>query len=80
MGLYNTEHRHSSIRFVTPSERHAGHDSAVLAKRHALYREAQARHPERWSQGTRNWTPIGAVYLNPDPDTRSDPAAIIDAA
>jgi putative transposase len=77
---YNTEHRHSAIRFVTPSERHTGHDSEVLAKRHAIYQQAQVRHPERWSQGTRNWTPIGAVYLNPEPELGSIPAALVKAA
>ena len=30
---YNHEHRHSAIRFVTPAERHAGLDSALLQKR-----------------------------------------------
>jgi hypothetical protein len=27
---YNDEHRHSGIRFVTPSARHVGHDRAIL--------------------------------------------------
>ena len=27
---YNHVHRHSRIRFVTPAERHAGHDTAIL--------------------------------------------------
>ncbi|MEB8603255.1 hypothetical protein OW715_01300 [Acidithiobacillus ferriphilus] len=26
---------------------------------------AKARNPARWSGGTRNWTPVGAVDLNP---------------
>jgi len=28
-----------------------------------------ARHPARWSRDTRNWTPIGAVTLNPERDS-----------
>jgi len=63
---YNHEHRHSRIRFVTPSERHRGDDHAVLARRHALYQQARAANPARWSGNTRNWAPIGAVMLNPD--------------
>ncbi|MGA1564415.1 MAG: IS3 family transposase [Pontimonas sp.] len=63
---YNHEHRHSGIRYVTPAQRHAGEDSVVLAGRHAVYTEARARHPGRWSKSTRNWTPIGAVALNPE--------------
>uniref|UniRef100_E6QV37 Transposase of ISCARN105, IS3 family IS3 group,ORFB n=1 Tax=mine drainage metagenome TaxID=410659 RepID=E6QV37_9ZZZZ len=62
---YNHEHRHSRIRFVTPAQRHRGEDHALLAKRHALYEAAKARNPARWSGGTRNWTPVGAVDLNP---------------
>jgi transposase InsO family protein len=63
---YNHEHRHSAIRFVTPGERHAGLDTALLSRRAAVYEAAKARHPERWSGATRNWQPIDIVYLNPD--------------
>lgn len=63
---YNNEHRHSRIRFVTPAERHRGHDHEVLARRHELYQQARSEHPERWSGNTRNWQPVGAVMLNPD--------------
>ena len=62
---YNHEHRHSRIRFVTPAQRHRGEDHALLAKRHGLYKAAKARNPTRWSGRTRNWTPVGAVDLNP---------------
>ena len=69
---YNHEHRHSAIRFVTPHQRHTGHDRELLNRRHALYLEARARRPERWRGRTRNWTPIGSVWLNP-PNTRRRP-------
>ncbi len=70
---YNHEHRHGGIRYVTPDQRHRGEDAAILERRHALYQQARARHPERWSGNTRNWAPIGAVTLNPEtPDTPSD--------
>ena len=63
---YNHEHRHSRIRYVTPVERHQGQDYTLLAKRHVLYQQARAQHPERWSGDTRNWMPVGAVSLNPE--------------
>jgi putative transposase len=63
---YNHEHRHSGIRYVSPAQRHAGHDGGILAARHELYCQARQRNPRRWSRGTRNWTPIGAVTLNPE--------------
>ena len=62
---YNSEHRHSAIAFVTPEQRHNGTDTAVLAQRQALYEQAKAAHPERWSGATRDWSPPGAVTLNP---------------
>jgi putative transposase len=66
---YNVEHRHSGIRYVSPEQRHAGDDHAILAARHALYTEARKRNPARWSGNTRNWAPIGTVTLNPERDS-----------
>lgn len=63
---YNHEHLHSAIKFVTPAQRHAGDDTAILAKRHQVYQTAKAKYPERWSGNTRNWEPIQKVLLNPD--------------
>ncbi len=65
---YNVEHRHSGIRYVSPQQRHAGDDQAILAARHALYTEARQRNPQRWSGNTRDWSHIGAVTLNPERD------------
>jgi transposase InsO family protein len=65
---YNEQHRHSGIRYVTPAQRHAGQDGRVLAARHAVYQDARQRNPQRWSGSTRNWTPVGAVTLNPERD------------
>lgn len=62
---YNEEHRHSGIRYVTPSQRHRGEDKSILMKRDAVYRTVQLSHPERWSGKTRNWQPVGAV-MNPE--------------
>ena len=64
---YNSEHRHSAIRFVTPDQRHAGADLAILARRRRLYERAQRRTPARWSRAIRNWAPVAAVVLNPEP-------------
>lgn len=66
---YNFDHRHSGIRYVSPAQRHAGHDHAILAARHALYTKARERNPARWSGNTRNGSPIGAVTLNPERDS-----------
>jgi hypothetical protein len=63
---YNTEHRHSAIRFVTPDARHRGKDRDALGRRHEIYQAARARNPARWSGRTRNWDPVGSVWLNPE--------------
>lgn len=62
---YNTVHRHSALRFVTPHQRHYGHDRDLLARRHQIYQQARTSHPERWSGPTRDWTPVATVTLNP---------------
>jgi len=63
---YNHEHRHSAIRFVTPAQRHAGLDGALLDHRKAVYEAARACHPQRWRGPTRNWQGVQTVHLNPN--------------
>jgi transposase InsO family protein len=72
---YNTQHLHSDIRFVTPEQRHARKDLAILAQRERVYEKARARRPERWSRATRNWTPIEVVVLNPQSGSQAEHAA-----
>ena len=49
-----------------PSQRHVKKDVALLARRQEIYERARAQHPHRWSGPTRNWEPVGEVWLNPD--------------
>lgn len=63
---YNTQHLHSSIRFVKPADRHTGRDVAILAARQAVYEAARTERPDRWSGPIRNWEPIKDVRLNPE--------------
>lgn len=63
---YNHDHRHSGIRYVSPAQRHAGEDQAILSRRHELYVNARAANPRRWTRHTRNWQPAAAVTLNPE--------------
>ena len=64
--FYNNEHRHSSIRFVTPAQRHEQRDQEILKHRKQVYTKAREANPTRWSGGIRNWEPVGAVALNPE--------------
>jgi len=63
---YNTEHKHSGLKFTTPEQRHTGEATAILEHRQQVYREARARHPNRWSGDIRNWVLPEKVWLNPE--------------
>jgi putative transposase len=69
---YNTEHRHSAIRYVTPDERHSGRENQILANRRRVYERARQRHPDRWTKAIRNWSPIETVSLNPKPRAKEE--------
>jgi hypothetical protein len=59
------EHRHSSLRFVTPTQRHRGEDQARLERCKALYEAARTAHPERGSRNIRRGDLIESVSLHP---------------
>ena len=63
---YNEEHKHSSLKFVTPGQRHRGEDFRILAQREELYAASRAANPSRWSGQTRNWQRPETMTLNPD--------------
>jgi putative transposase len=50
---YNHRHRHSSIKFVTPHQRHSG---------------AATANPTRWSRITRCWRQPAKVWINKPPE------------
>ncbi len=75
---YNDEHLHSSIKFVTPSQRHSGKDAEILAHRKRIYQEAKMQRPERWRGDIKNWDLVTEVHLNPEKqkvDNRENQAA-----
>lgn len=78
---YNNEHLHSSIKFVTPADRHAGFDVAKLARRKCVYEQARRATPNRWSGPTRNWQRLEEVTLNPRRrgTSTATPVAVINA-
>ena len=62
---YNDEHRHSAIRYLTPAQRHDLKGEEILGRRKQVYERAKRRRPSRWTGHTRDWTPVGAVSINP---------------
>lgn len=61
---YNHEHKHRNLKFVSPAERHCGDDQAIFRRRTAVYEQARAQHPLRWSRGIRHWSLSSEVWLN----------------
>jgi len=63
---YNTQHLHSSLKFVTPEQKHADEDVKILANRKTVYEQAKRENPLRWIGGKiRDWTPVTHTHLNP---------------
>ena len=61
---YNYHHKHSSIKFVTPIQRHNGEAERNIQQRKELYQQAKEKNPECWSGNTRNWELAEEVHLN----------------
>ena len=65
---YNTEHKHSGLKFMTPQQRHCGETDHVMDNRKTVYEAARASNPRRWSRGIRDWNLPKSVWLNPERD------------
>ncbi len=65
---YNSEHRHSGLKFLTPNQRHLGLSEEIFEKRKQVYEVAKTKNPSRWSGETRNWRLNKKVWLNPEKD------------
>ena len=74
---YNEQHRHSGIRFVTPSQRHSGEAHAICRHRARVYEQARQRHPRRWGRSNRCWRQPEVVWINPPPSENASEAARI---
>nr|WP_274038408.1 IS3 family transposase [Thalassomonas viridans] len=70
VGWYNEEHKHSRIKFVTPSQRHQGLDGTILADRRKVLEAARTKRPQRWSGEIQNLDQVGAVTLNPEREVK----------
>lgn len=62
---YNTEHRHSSIGFVTPHQRRYGLDHEIFARRNQTLMQAYERNPARFRRGPKLSSHQSTVVLNP---------------
>jgi putative transposase len=55
---------HSGIRYVTPAQRHAEEDVAILAARHQTYLQIREYNHPCGSENARKCSPIGTITLN----------------
>ena len=65
---------------MTPAERHAGEDQALLQQRIAVYEAARAENPQRWSGKTRDWGRVNIVHLNPEKLPAAEPVLVKEKA
>ena len=86
---YNSEHRHSGIKYVTPNQRHFGEANEICANRQQTYERAFQENPRRWSRPPRSWKQPEVVKINysrPEKDACANrwvcytPVAVADAA
>jgi len=77
---YNGVHRHGSIGFVTPEQRHTGEDVTILAARKQLYAREKAANPSRWSGTARTWKAPTIVWLNPEKDEAANESVVKESA
>lgn len=66
---YNHEHRHSTLRYVTPGHSHNGEVKGILAQRREVFESAKQRHLERWSGAIRKLSLPEVAHLNPERDS-----------
>jgi len=49
---------------VTPAQRHARLDRALLEERSLVYERGRQENPQRWSGQARQWAHVDTVHLN----------------
>lgn len=59
------KHLHSRINFIPPYQRHYDLGENIMEKRIETYEKAREKHPERWTNGIRDWSLPNYVTLNP---------------
>jgi putative transposase len=71
-GWYNTEHRHSSLSYLTPADVHYGRGAAILAQREEVLRAAFERLSHRFKGRVPNAGSLPkGVWINP-PESPSE--------
>ena len=66
LNYYNFEHKHRSLNFVTPDQKHTSKDVEILKKRKKVLEQKRQDNPSRWINKTvRNCSPTKTTNLYP---------------
>jgi putative transposase len=77
---YNTEHRHSGIALLTPSDVHHGRVEEKTRLRKATLDAAYDAHPERFVRGRSKPLQLATSYINRPSNSPTDTATTSEAA
>ena len=61
---YNTEHKHSGIGYITPTQRASGQEAEIFKSRNEVIQNAYKNNPHRWSKFPKVWKEKLTVSLN----------------
>jgi len=62
---YNTNHSHSGLHFITPTQVRNGHYESIAANRNRVMMKAKSNNPQRWSNPVKQFPARHVVVLNP---------------
>lgn len=62
---YNTNHSHSGLHFITPTQVRNGHYESIAANRNRVMMKAKSNNPQRWSSPVKQFPARHVVVLNP---------------
>ena len=68
--IYNTEHKHSGLHYMTPKQVREGKYSKIANSRNKVMKKAFKRNPSRWGRKVKLIPETHIVCLNPSMDTR----------
>ena len=60
---YNTKHKHSGIKYLTPKQAHNGEWKIILPNRNKVLRKASQANPEKWAGKTKDWCGLGSAKV-----------------
>lgn len=70
VNVYNTQHYHSGLHFMTPEAVRTGQYTKTIKNRNTVMQKAFSINPHRWSRPVKQLPTDHIVFLNPTAETR----------